>query len=67
MLAAMYTDAEMERQFGIADVLKAYNAELKWAAKNREANRLIRIDPSERFITAREKRDFDAWCPVSSL
>lgn len=63
----MYTDDEMERSFAIADVLKDYRAELEWARKNEKANRLIRLDPSERFITAREKRDFDAWCPVSSL
>ncbi len=65
MLAAMYTDAEMERNFAIADVLRDYRAELKWIDNNEKTKDTFKLDPSARFITAREKRDFDAWCPVS--
>ncbi len=68
MQAPLWTKEEMARKISIREVLQDYRAELIWAEKNRKApNFKIHKDPSKGFITAKQKRDFDAWCPVRLL
>ncbi len=66
MEAPLFTAAEMSRQWAIADTIKAYNEELNFATENRETLACFNLkDPSKAFITAKQLRDFHAWCPVS--
>ncbi len=67
MQAPLFTQKEMQRELAITDVIKAYNEEIDWWLENQLSKKSFKIreDPSKDFITARQKRDFAAWYPVS--
>lgn len=63
----MKSKAQMNREQNIRDVLNDYRDELNWMLKNDSTPSFTFQNPSAPFITARQKRDFEEWCPVSSL
>jgi len=66
MQAKLFTTAEMEREWAIADVLDAYKQELNWAAKNGKTGELFKlIDPSKVHVKNQHLRDFHTMYPVS--
>jgi len=66
MQASLFTKEEMRRENAITDVIKAYNQEINWWLENQISKDTFKIhkDPSDAFITARQRRDFKAIYPV---
>ncbi len=69
MEQASYLDSRIERIWAVEDTIEAYEQELNWKKEfdTLKAKFKIRKDPSEDFITARQLKEFHAWCPVSRL
>ncbi len=66
MQPTLFTKEEMQREFAIMQTVKAYNEEINWYLENEKTKSHMKIvDPSKAFITAQQKRDFEAWYPVS--
>ncbi len=63
----LFTKEEMLRRFRINQVLKDYADELNYERENKKAKSDTNASPSKEFISARELRDFHAWCPVNHL
>ncbi len=65
MQAKLFTKAEMDRELAITEVIKDYNAEINWWLENKKTKKFFGLlDPSEAFITAKQKRDFNELYPV---
>ena len=65
MQATLFTKEELSREFAIMQVVRDYNDEINWWREN-EATRskMLFVDPSKAFISAKQKRDFAACYPV---
>ncbi len=55
---------EMQDLWATTDVINAYKAELAYEKEHGNHEENGPSDPSQGFITARQYRDFHAWCPV---